>query len=74
MLTCGQCGMLTHISIDACQGILRKQFSVRSGLRDTILDQKLVFKEENVEFGQILHRGISQSISVTNFCLDFLVM
>ena len=49
--------MVTDISIDACQRILRKQFSIRSGLQDTILGQKLIFKEQNEKFVQILHNG-----------------
>ena len=37
--------MLTDISIDACQRIIWEQFSVRSGLQDSILGQELMFKE-----------------------------
>ena len=49
--------MLTDTSIDACQRIPRKQFSVWSGLQDTILGQKLMFKEWIEKFVQILHNG-----------------
>ena len=58
--------MLTDISIDACQRILRKQFSVRSGLQDTILGQKLTVKERNRKFVQILHNGSFYWINVSN--------
>ena len=36
--------MLTDISIDACQTILRKQFNVLFGLQDTSLGQILMSK------------------------------
>ena len=39
--------MLTYISIDACQRILRKQFNVHFVLQDTILGPKLKLKEQN---------------------------
>ena len=58
--------MLTDISIDACQRILRKQFSVCSGLQDTILGQNLMSKEENGKFVQILHCGTFPWLTVSN--------
>ena len=39
--------MLTDISIDACQRILRKQFNVHFVLQGTILGPKLKLKEQN---------------------------
>ena len=58
--------MLTDISIDSCQRILRKQFSVRSGLQDAILGQNLMLKEQNGKFVQILHNGSFHWITVSN--------
>ena len=58
--------MLTDISTDACQRILRKQFSVRSGIKNTILGQKLMFKEQNEKSVQILHNGSFHWLTVSN--------
>ena len=52
--------------IDACQRILRKQFSVRSGLQDTILGQKLKFKVQNRKFVQILYNSNFHWVTVSN--------
>ena len=38
----------------------------RSGLQDTILGQKLMFKEQNRKFVQILHNGSFHWITVGN--------
>ena len=58
--------MLTDTSIDACQRIPRKQFSVWSGLQDTILGQKLMFKEWIEKFVQILHNGSFHWVTLSN--------
>ena len=58
--------MLTDISIDTCQRMLRKQFSVRSGLQHTILGQKLMFKEQDEKFVQILHNSSFHWMTVSN--------
>ena len=48
-------GMLTDLTIDKCQKILKNQFHAQYGLQDTVLGQKLMFKEQKGEFVQILH-------------------
>ena len=50
-------GMLTDLTIDKCQKILKNQFHAQYGLQDTVLGQKLMFKEQKEEFVQILHNG-----------------
>ena len=62
--------MRTDISIDTCQGILRKQFSVRSLLHDTISGQKLMVKEQNEKFVQILHKDSFHWITVSNISCE----
>ena len=48
-------GMLTDLTIDKCQKILKNQFHAQYGLQDTVLGQKLMFKEQTGEFVQTLH-------------------
>ena len=50
-------GMLTDLTIDKCQKILKNQFHAQYGLQDTVLGQKLMFKEQKGAFLQILHNG-----------------
>ena len=58
--------MLTDISINCAQNILKKQFNV-SGLQDTVLGQGLIrFREEKKRFCQILHNGSLHWVAVSN--------
>jgi len=59
--------MLTDLSIDAAQKILRNQFTKSGGLQDTVLGQKLMFKEVSRPFLQILHNGRKHWLLVSNY-------
>ena len=59
-------GMLTDLTIDKCQKILKNQFHAQYGLQDTVLGQKLMFKEQKGEFVQILHNGNYQWVVISN--------
>ena len=48
-------GMLTDLTIDKCKKKIENQFHTKYGLQDTVLGQKLMFKEQKGEFVQILH-------------------
>ena len=58
--------MLTDLTIDKCQKILKNQFHAQYGLQDTVLGQKLMFKEQKGEFVQILHNGNYQWVAISN--------
>ena len=59
-------GMLTNFTIDKCQKKLKNQFHAKYGLQDTVLGQKLMFKEQKEEFVQILHNGSYHWVVVSN--------
>ena len=58
--------MLSDIVIDAAQNILRAQFKV-NGLQDTVLGEKLMFREEKETFAQLLHNGSYHWVLVSNY-------
>ena len=57
--------MLSDIVIDAAQKILRAQFKA-NGFQDTVLGQKLLFREEKEPFAQVLHNGSYHWVLVSN--------
>ena len=59
--------MLTDLSINVAQKLLKHQFKLEEGFQDTILGQKLMFSEESGKFVQILHNGCYHWVMVTNF-------
>ena len=59
-------GMLTDLTIDKCQKILKNQFHAQYGLQDTVLGQKLMFKEQKGEFVQTLHNWNYQWVVISN--------
>ena len=58
--------MLTDLTIDKCQKILKNQFHAQYGLQDTVLGQKLMFKEQKGAFLQILHNGNYHWVVISN--------
>ena len=62
--------MLTDVSMNCAQEILKKQFPC-PGLQSTYLGQALRFKEEEEKFCQILHNGSLHWIAISNLnCQD----
>ena len=59
-------GMLTDLTIDKCQKILKNQFHAQYGLQDTVLGQKLMFKEQKEEFVQIFHNRKYYWVVISN--------
>ena len=51
---------------------LKNQFHAKYGLQDTVLGQKLMFKEQKEEFVQILHNGSYHwdVVSNINYSMD----
>ena len=58
--------MLSDLTIDTCQKILKNQFRTQYGLQDTVLGQKLMFKEQKGEFARILHNRNYHWVVISN--------
>ena len=61
--------MLTDVSINIAQNILRRQFQHAPGLQDPVLGQKLMFKTQE-KFVQILHTNNFHWVMATNINCD----
>ena len=59
-------GTLTDLTTDKCQKVLKNQFHTQYGLQDTIVGQKLMFKEQKGELAQILHNGNCHWVVISN--------